>query len=40
MMIIAPNGIGAETLEEATMTDAATPAASQMNIKTFGKVWV
>jgi hypothetical protein len=38
--MIAPNGIGAETLAEAKMTDAATPAAPQMNIGTFGKVWV
>ena len=38
MTTIAPSGIGAETLAEATMTDAATPAAPQMNLGTFRKV--
>ena len=37
MTVIAPNGIGAETQTEATMTDAAMHALPQMNIGTFGK---
>ena len=40
MTVIAPNGIGAETQTEATMTDAAKPAAPEMNIGTFCKVRV
>ncbi len=35
-----PNGIGAQTLADATTTDAAKPAAPELKIGTFGKVRV